>query len=87
MSNFSKSEVQINLLQLKFIVGTTVFKATLNSCVMSNCLEKFANNLVKALRLLLADLCPALSVTLEGFQSWVIKGATQPSGWERVDGH
>lgn len=45
-----------------------------------------ANNLVKALRLLLCDLCPALSVTLEGFQSWVIKEATQASGWERIYG-
>lgn len=36
--------------------------------------------------MLLFDLCSALSVTLEGFQSWVIKGAIQASGWERVFG-
>lgn len=45
------------------------------------------NNLVNALRLVLCDPCPALSVTLEGLQSWVIKGATQASGWERVYGY
>ena len=46
-----------------------------------------SNNLVKALRLLLCDLCLPLSVTLEGLQSWVIKGTAQASGWERVFGY
>lgn len=46
-----------------------------------------SNNLVNALRLVLCDPCPALSVTLEGLQSWVIKRASQASGWERVYGH
>lgn len=45
------------------------------------------NNLVNAMSLVLCDPCPALSVTLEGLQSWVIKGATQASGWERVYGY
>lgn len=46
-----------------------------------------SNNLVNALRLVLRDPWPALSLTLEGLQSWVVKGATQASGWERVYGY
>lgn len=48
--------------------------------------KSLSNNLVKAWGLLLSDLRPALSVTLGGFQLWVIKRATQASGWERVYG-
>lgn len=43
-------------------------------------LKGSSNNLVNALHQVLSDPCPALSVTLEGLQSWVIKGVTRPLG-------
>lgn len=55
-------------------------------------LERFKNcicpnNLVNVLHLVPFDPWPALSVTLEGFQPWVVKGASPASGWERVYSH
>jgi len=35
------------------------------------------------MRFLHADLCPALSIALEGLQSWVLKEAAQASGWKK----